>query len=206
MLGDKNMKMRTQYLFPKDWVTGTGPRYVDERLEQCKIAIIYLYKEVLKSAKKSQSWHPGNKENLLRVVWLSLSSFANNSTFFSATASFSWISVIYSQKNPVKFWARQSLVSVSLQKRLDRYQGGMAGYIFCLLTRKMTSFTFKLPYCTYTIFFPIFLFEFISSILFYSIFFFWQWFPCPTPLLFCYFLLDGLHFHHYLLSLYLSGS
>ena len=126
--------------------------------------------------------------------------------FFSATASFSWISVIYSQKNPVKFWARQSLVSVSLQKRLDRYQGGMAGYIFCLLTRKMTSFTFKLPSCTYTIFFPIFLFEFISSILFYSIFFFWQWFPCPTPLLFCYFLLDGLHFHHYLLSLYLSGS
>ena len=90
-------------VFPKDWVTGTGPRYVDERLEQCIIAIIYLYKEVLNSAKKSQSWHPGNKENLLRVVWLSLSSFANNSTFFSATASFSWISVIYSQKNPVKF-------------------------------------------------------------------------------------------------------
>ena len=58
MLGDKNMKMRTQYLFPKDWVTGTGPRYVDERLEQCIIAIIYLYKEVLNSAKKSQSWHP----------------------------------------------------------------------------------------------------------------------------------------------------
>ena len=71
MLGDKNMKMRTQHLFPKDWVTGTGHRYVDEQLEQWVIAIIYLYKEVLNSAKKSQSRHPGNKENLLSVVWVS---------------------------------------------------------------------------------------------------------------------------------------
>lgn len=81
----------------------------------------------------------------------------------------SWISVAYSQKDPEKFRARQRLVYIVAKAFPKTLRSHIAEYLFYLLTRKITSFTFKLSSCTFTIL-TYFRFEFISTIVFCVLF------------------------------------